>query len=53
MNAQKVLFYSVVLKQSNFLHFFHSTKMAANYAKIERVGSLDASFQQVLLIQHF
>ena len=25
--------------------------MAANYAKIDRVGSLDAGFQQVTLVQ--
>ena len=32
---------------------FPLVKMAADYAKIDRVASLDASFQQVPLLQNF
>ena len=30
---------------------FPFVKMAVNYAKMDRVGSLDADFQQVILVQ--
>ena len=49
---KKVLFYSVVLNFFEKFHFSHS-KMAANYAKINRIGNLDAGFQQVSLVQNF
>ena len=47
--ASKVLFFSVILENYEKFHFSHS-KMAENYAKINRVGSLDADFQQVPLV---
>ena len=49
--AQKVLFYSVIKKIEIF--HFPVVKMAANYAKINRVGSLGACFQKVPHVQNF
>ena len=49
---KKVLFYSLLLKKLNIYIFSH-VKMAAKYAKIDRVGNVDASFQQVPLVQNF
>ena len=51
--APKVLFYSIVLEKSKKKIFhFPVVKMAANSAKIDRVGGLDKSFQQVLIVQN-
>ena len=49
-------FYSVQLfnkKKIEKLHFSHIVKKAADYTKIDRVDSLDAGFQKVLLVQKF
>ena len=46
---QKVLFYLLVLKQIE-IFLFPIVKMAANYARIDKVGNLDAGFKQVKLV---
>ena len=43
----------MVLKELKNIHFSPIVKMAANYAKINKVGSLDAGFQLVPLVQNF
>ena len=48
----KVLFWLLVKKKTNIL-FFPVVIMAVKYAKIDRVGSLNADFKQVPLIQTF
>ena len=51
--AQKVLFYSEIFREiDKKIHFSQIVKMAPNYAKIDRVGSLDAGFQQVPIVQN-
>ena len=51
--AQKVLFYSVVLKEFEKFHFFFHGKNGYKLYKSNRVGSFDAGFQQVPLVQNF
>ena len=46
---RKVLFYSVSFKQKIEKSTFPPVNVAAKYAKIDKVGSLDASFPQVPL----
>ena len=54
MYTQNVLFYSMVLKEIEYFHFFFSTvKMAVKYGEIGRLGKLEAGFQQVPLVQTF
>ena len=48
--AQKVLFYSFVFKSFSL---FAIVKVATNYAKIDRVGKLEADFHQVSFVQFF
>ena len=48
----QVLFYSLVLKKALF-HFSPIVNMAANHAKICRVGKLEADFYQVPFVQIF
>ena len=40
-------------KKIEYFHFFPKINMAAKHAKIDRVDSLDSSFQQVPLVQNF
>ena len=55
----KKFYSSLVFKKSNIFTFFHSkkdfsiVKKNANYAEICRVGTLEADFQQVPLVQFF
>ena len=51
--VQKVLFYSLDLKNPQIFSLFPIVKMNANFAEICRVGNLEADFQQVLLVQFF
>ena len=39
--------------QKQIFSFFPIVKVAAKYAKIDRVGNLDVGFQQVTLAQNF
>ena len=43
----------VIGLKKKIISFFPIEKMAAKYAKIDRVGSLDAGFQQVPPVQNF
>ena len=49
MYTQNVLFYSLILKNSNILTF-PIVKMTAKYAEIGRVGKCEAGFQQITLV---
>ena len=40
-------------KDKKYFHFFPIVKTAAKYAKIDRVDTFDADFQQVPLVQNF
>ena len=51
-SLQNLFFYSIQWVFKLFI-FPMTVKMPANYAQINRVGSLDASFQQVPLVQNF
>ena len=41
------------LKKTHIFLFFFIVKMAAKYARLDRVDSFDESFQQVTLVKNF